>query len=118
MRCSSRRPIASKMQRSTASPCSENSAKLTPAPSQWAPHGYGRPGQTSVIGFIEAGGAMPPQRSSEHRLHHPLARGFPVVATAGPPLDKLGGPPLTAEAKADRERKGDRCDDDEERLAN
>src|SRR5437868_9754721 len=38
----------SKRQSSTRVACSENSAKLTPTPSQVAPSGYGDPGQTLI----------------------------------------------------------------------
>src|SRR5438874_5414025 len=34
---------------STLAACSENRAKFTPAPSQMAPRGYGRPGQTRMV---------------------------------------------------------------------
>ena len=46
MRSSSRRPPASNRQSSTFSACSRIEAKFTPAPSQLAPSGYGRPGLT------------------------------------------------------------------------
>src|SRR5437764_11061661 len=47
---------ASKRQSSTLSACSENSAKLTPAPSQVAPSGYERPGQTRMGNSVESAG--------------------------------------------------------------
>src|ERR1700730_3882199 len=52
MRWSCRRPASSKMHSSTRSAFSENSAKLTPSPSQVAPRGSGLPGDTAVIGVI------------------------------------------------------------------
>src|ERR1700674_510852 len=52
MRWSCRRPASSKMHSSTRSAFSENSAKLTPSPSQVAPRGSGEPGHTAVIGVI------------------------------------------------------------------
>src|SRR5262249_22642946 len=44
----------SNMQSSTLVAYSENRAKLTPAPSQVAPSGYGRPGQTRMSDLREA----------------------------------------------------------------
>ena len=38
---------------STRVACSENSAKLTPTPSQVAPSGYGAPGQTLIVRFAQ-----------------------------------------------------------------
>src|SRR5688500_14841049 len=43
----SRRPRGSRRHSSTRSACLEKSAKLTPAPSQVAPRGWGRPRQTA-----------------------------------------------------------------------
>src|SRR5437588_7331624 len=63
MRWSCRRPASSKMHSSTRSAFSENSAKLTPSPSQVAPRGSGQPGHTAVIGVIgwsEAHSSSPP----------------------------------------------------------
>src|SRR3954467_6647248 len=76
----------SKRQSSTLSACSENSAKLTPAPSQVAPSGYERPGQTRIKYDLpgrrpnELGG-MPPGRGLW--IAWEMANGVP---TAGRPL--------------------------------
>src|SRR5581483_7579149 len=46
----------SKRHNSTFVPFSVNRAKLTPTPSQVAPRGYGRPGQTRILGLLVAAG--------------------------------------------------------------
>src|SRR5437868_5506960 len=51
MRACSYCPDRSNRHSSTFSACAENSAKLTPLPSQVAPSGYGSPGHTLVDGI-------------------------------------------------------------------
>src|SRR4029450_10018504 len=104
MRCSSRRPAASKRPKSTPSACSENSPKLTPSPSQWAPRGSGRPGQTAVIGF------------TSERRRRVSGRRLVVVLVARPPFEELRRLLLSAESERERQTQRDGGDDDEERL--
>ena len=66
------------MQSSTFSACSEKSAKLTPAPFQVAPSGYGRPGKTgarldaNILMQPSLGRAQHHRRQRRQRQHHRL----------------------------------------------
>src|SRR5512142_1348110 len=64
-------PLRSKRQSSTFSACAENSAKLTPPPSQVAPSGDGRPGQTRLRVAVIARTAL----RGLGREHHRAQRG-------------------------------------------
>src|SRR5262245_14896997 len=95
MRWSSLRPLASNRHSSTLSACSENSAKLTPSPSQLAPSGLGAPRHTA------------PRRLSALRW----------LRSMGPPLlEPPGGPVLSADAEGERQPEYHAREQDQEGL--
>src|SRR6266480_2660581 len=114
----SRRPLASKTTRSTPVAFAEYSAKFTPPPSQVAPSGYGRPGQTT-LGIVTQhfrGRAQGARNASFHRLIERVALLGVEFAfmLSRPTFQPLG----SAFLPADSERQRDRREDDQEALSN
>src|SRR5262249_42649638 len=79
---------------STLVACSENRAKLTPAPSQVAPRGYGRPGQTRM-------GVTPSERMG-HRPESRYAHARAGVEKEQLACRKTEGPPCPCGRTAPR----------------
>src|SRR4051794_9526462 len=99
-RSTSRRPFGSHRHSSTRSAFFENTAKLTPPPSQVAPSGYGRPRQT-VLGATKerAGASMGGEslrRNGFRRLHQVTAARAPAAVAL--PLHRVVGEPDVSRA--------------------
>src|SRR5579864_3093791 len=78
MRVSSRWPDRSNRHNSTRSACAENSAKLTPLPSQVAPSGSGWPGHTLVEGMLSLSRFCREDQRPERRQAEPQRMGMAV----------------------------------------
>src|SRR6184192_588249 len=118
----SRRPLASKTTRSTPVAFAEYSAKFTPLPSQVAPSGYGRPGQTT-LGILTQhfrGRAQGARNASFHRSIERVALLGVEFAfmLSRPTFQPLGGAFLPADSERQRQRQRDRREDDQEALSN
>src|SRR6266576_4242925 len=118
----SRRPLASNTTRSTPVAFAEYSAKFTPPPSQVAPSGYGRPGQTT-LGIVTQHFRGRAQGARNASFHRSIER----VALLGvefafmlprPTFQPLGGAFLPADSERQRQRQSDRREDDQEALSN
>src|SRR2546423_1338909 len=98
----SRRPLVSNKQSSTRSACSEYRAKLTPAPSQVAPSGCGRPLRT-VLGVTtaRAGASTAPslRGKSPDRLREVAAVRLPAAVALA--LHRVIGEPDETRAVGD-----------------